>query len=238
MDEEEREREIRNRRIRRVIGGVLLLIVIAVVFRYFTERMLTSMGLQAAPDSFFEEGPTAAEPEPEEFAHGHVAVWNGEEEDKGPALPAYEVTVEDYRLAGLSKVGRPSATQEKLSTDLFVVINDDPGELVLAAMEKAGIEPKNADTMSILVRDHPDNWQTLSVFDPVTVTVTVPDALVEEAFVDNLVAYAVYNKQYPDAPGGLAPLPVSVSEEDGICYASFLIREEYETEYALCAGTR
>ncbi|MBR4528812.1 MAG: hypothetical protein IKO80_00900 [Lachnospiraceae bacterium] len=45
MDEEEREREIRNRRIRRVIGGVLLLIVIAVVFRYFTERMLTSMGL-------------------------------------------------------------------------------------------------------------------------------------------------------------------------------------------------
>ncbi len=178
------------------------------------------------------------EPEPEEFAHGHVAVWTGEEEDKGPALPAYEVTVEDYRLAGLSKVGRPSATQEKLSTDLFVVINDDPGELVLAAMEKAGIEPKNADTMSILVRDHPDNWQTLSVFDPVTVTVTVPDALVEEAFVDNLVVYAVYNKQYPDAPGGLASLPVSVSEEDGICYASFLIREEYETEYALCAGTR
>ncbi|MCR4761979.1 MAG: hypothetical protein K5696_00465 [Lachnospiraceae bacterium] len=233
MDEEELLRELNKRKLRNVLVGLAVLAAVVIGGYFFIEWMLASMGLQPAPADF--EAQAGATETGDTFAQGHVAIWTGEETDDALQLPAYEVTVEDYRMEGLSRVGRPSATQEKLSTELFVVINDDPGDTVLGAMSARGILPKRASTCSILIRDNPTNWKTLSVFDPVTVTITVPDALQEDAFTDHLVAYAVYSKQYPDDPGGLATLPVSVSEEDGICYASFLIREEYETEYALCA---
>ena len=232
MDEEELYRELRIRRIRGVILTLCILAGVVIGGYFLVESMLASMGMQAAPEDFGES--KTAEDADDSFAYGHVTVWTGENTDDDVELPAYEVTVEDYRMEGLSHVGRPSATQEKLSTNLFVVVQDDPGDAVLQVMSREGVGAAQADTFTVLVRDNPKAWQTLTVFDPVTVTITVPDALVEAAFVDQLVVYAVYNKQYPDNPGGLAKLPVSVSEEDGICYASFLVRDEYETCYALC----
>lgn len=232
MDEEELYRELRIRRIRGVILTLCILAGVVIGGYFLVESMLASMGMQAAPENFGESKVT--EEAEDSFAYGHVAVWTGESADDDVELPAYEVTVEDYRMEGLSHVGRPSATQEKLSTNLFIVVQDDPGDAVLQVMSREGVSAAQADTFTVLVRDNPKAWQTLTVFDPVTVTITVPDALVESAFVDQLVVYAVYNKQYPDNPGGLATLPVSVSEEDGICYASFLVRDEYEAYYALC----
>ncbi len=232
MDEEELYQELKKRRIIRVVVTLLVITVLIIGGRSIIEWTLTSMGLQPAPkiEQTEEQEP---EIETEEIPYGHVAVWTGESSGSAVDLPAYEVTVEDYRLAGLSHVGRPSATQEQLSADLFIVVNDDPGNLILETMNDAGIHPQKASTFSVLVRDNPTAKKPLALFAPVTVTITVPDDLVEDAFVDNLTVYTVYNKQYPDDPGGLVNLPVSASEEDGICYVSFLVREDYETEYAL-----
>ncbi|MCR5675175.1 MAG: hypothetical protein K6G16_05625 [Lachnospiraceae bacterium] len=235
MDEEELYQELRKRKLHNILIGLAILAACLVGGYFLVEWLLTSMGLQAPAASFQEGGQTTAQ-EADTFSYGHVSVWTGEEGGDDLGLPLYEITVEDYRMAGLSHVGRPSATQERLSADLFVVVNDDPGNTVLSAMREKQVREQTADTFTVLVRDNPKAWQTLSVFDPVTVTITVPDALVEDAFVDNLVVYAVYKEQSPDNPGGLATLPVSVSEENGICYASFLVLDEYETEYALCAG--
>ncbi len=232
MDEEELYQELKKRRIIRTVITLLVITGLLLGGRRLIEWTLTSMGLQPAP-KIEETGEKEPEAETAEIPYGHVAVWTGESGGSAVDLPAHEVTVEDYRLAGLSHVGRPSATQEQLSVDLFVVINDDPGNLVLAAMNDEGIHPQKASTFSVLVRDTPTAKKPLALFAPVTVTLTVPDDLVEDAFVDNLAVYAVYNKQYPDNPGGLVKLPVSVSEEEGICYVSFLVREDYETEYAL-----
>lgn len=230
MDEDYLYRELKARRIRSILTGLVVLAVILAVGYFLIERMLASIGLQPAPEGF-EDTAAVSEGSPQ---YGYVASWTGEgSETIESLLPDYEITVEDYRIAGLSRVGRPSAVQEQLSRDLFIVINDDPGEKVLSTMESAGIDTDGACTFSVLVRDNPGNWQTLSVFDPVTVTFSVPDALEEAAFTENITAYAVYNRQYPDSPGGLAALPVSVSEENGYCYVSILVREEYETEYAL-----
>ncbi len=227
--------ELKKRRIRGTLITLAVLAACTVAGYFLFEWLLTSMGLQAAPADF-SEPPSLSDNGDDSWAHGYVKPWTGESTaDPLSVLPDFEVTVEDYRMDGLSRVGRPSATQERLSTDLFVVVNDDPGNLVLEKMTEQELAPRTACTFSILVRDNPADWKTLSIFDPVTVTITVPDALVEDAFSEQVVVYAVYNKQYPDDPGGLVTLPVSVSEEEGICYASFLVREDYETEYALCS---
>lgn len=235
MDEEEYYRELKKERlIRALVWAAIIALAAFLGYRMF-EKTLTSMGLQAAPEEFGEkeadEGDTGDEPVP----YGYVEAWNGEAKTGKPiTLPEHEIEVEDYRINGLAHVGRPSATQEDLSTDLFIVINDDTGELLMPKLEEEGYSADDVYTMSIQVRDNPGSWETLTLFDPVTVTITVPDALAEAAFYEKITAYTVYNRQYPDKPGALAAIPVSVSEEDGICYASFLVRDEYESEYALC----
>ncbi|MCR5177657.1 MAG: hypothetical protein K6C95_01595 [Lachnospiraceae bacterium] len=235
MDEEEYYRELKKERLIRIIVGVIVVAVLGFLGYRLFENTLTSMGLQAAPESFNDDPAENDENDEEVVPYGYVEAWNGEEKTGKPiTLPEYEIEVEDYRIKGLAHVGRPSATQEKLSTDLFIVINDDTGERITPKLEEEGYSEDDIYPMSIQVRDNPGDWETLTVYEPVTVTITVPDELAEAAFYEKITAYAVYNRQHPDSPGALTALPVSVSEENGICYASFLVRDEYESEYALC----
>ena len=235
MDEEEYYRELKKERLIRIFVWLFIIAMLGFLGYRLFEKTLTSMGLQAAPESFEKKAEDDGDAGDDPVPYGYVESWNGEAKTGKPiTLPEYEIEVEDYRIKGLAHVGRPSATQEKLSTDLFIVINDDKGELLMPKLVEEGYSEGDVYAMSIQVRDNPEDWETLAVFDPVTVTITVPDALAEAAFYERISAYAVHNRQHPDSPGALAVLPVSVSEEDGICYASFLVRDEYEQEYALC----